>query len=194
MILNTLFVSVLATALYTGRVDARAVDSHAALTPRATLPSGASIAQGVLCLPQALSALGQFPKSAVTTVQTGTDCTQYGDPPARIVSEAESPSGLEEWLQICKGEIVHMTDNDGTPRAACFYRNPNSTKAKPLPLLVWLNPSLVSATYSFPLTGIDEVRSTQSLNNEDPSRLGFSYILPFGRNTEHKYPFPDDKG
>ncbi len=41
---------------------------------------------------------------------------------------------------------------------------------------------------------IDNVRDTQSLNNEDASRLGFSYLLPAGRNTDHIYPFPDNTG
>lgn len=87
-----------------------------------------------------------------------------------------------------------MTDKSGHKRVFCFYANPKSTKDKPLPLLVWLHPSLVGATLAFPLTGFDLVRNTQSLNNEDPSRLGFSYILPAGRNTEHEYPFPDNVG
>lgn len=149
-----------------------------------------------LCVPPLLTSplTGKYPPSAVTTVQTGKNCNQYGDPPARILSNLESPDGLQDLLQICHGEIVQMTDNTGKPRAMCFYANPKSTKDKPLPLLVWLHPSLVSPSYSFPLTGIDLVRDTQSLNNEDASRLGFSYILPAGRNTEHQYPVPDNVG
>lgn len=157
---------------------------------------GAPLPQLPLCVPpQVTSPLsGTYPKSAVTTVQTGTDCTQYGDPPARVLSDLESPDGLQNLIDICHGEIVTMTDNSGHNRSACFYANSKSTKDNPLPLLVWLHPSLVGDTLGFPLTGIDAVRDTQSLNNEDASRLGFSYILPAGRNTVHQYPVPDNVG
>ncbi|PWN33597.1 uncharacterized protein FA14DRAFT_63733 [Meira miltonrushii] len=143
--------------------------------------------------PQVASATGQYPKSAVTTVQTGKDCTKYGDPPAKILTPLESlPTGLQDLIDICHGQIINGTDNTGKMRSACFYANPASTKDKPLPLVVWLHPSAVQTTLSFPLTGIDEVRTTQALNNQDPSRLGFSYILPLGRNTIHQYPIPDN--
>lgn len=148
-----------------------------------------------ICVPpQGSSALtGKYPQSAVTTKQTGKDCTQYGDPPAKILTPLESlPTGLQDLIDICHGEIINGTDNTGKMRSACFYANPSSTKDKPLPLLLWLHPSAVQTTLSFPLTGIDEVRTTQSLNDQDPSRLGFSYILPLGRNTIHQYPIPDN--
>lgn len=156
-------------------------------TPIPTIP---------LCVPPQVTSplLGSYPKSAVTTVQTGTNCNQYGSPPARVVGDIESPTGLQDYLQICHGQILTLTDNLGQKRAVCFYANPNSTKDKPLPLLVYLHPSLAGTTVTFPLTGFDNVRDTQSLNNEDSSRLGFSYILPAGRNTVHTYPFPDNVG
>uniref|UniRef100_V5EJW9 Carbohydrate esterase n=2 Tax=Kalmanozyma brasiliensis (strain GHG001) TaxID=1365824 RepID=V5EJW9_KALBG len=144
--------------------------------------------------PQGTSPLGIYPPSAVTTKQTGTNCNRYGDPPARVLNNVQSPNGLQDYVQICHGQIITMTDKNGQERAVCFYANPKSTKDKPLPLLVYLHPSLFGSTVTFPLTGIDEVRDIQSLNNEDPSRLGFSYILPAGRNTIHQYPFPDDTG
>ncbi|SPO26303.1 conserved hypothetical Ustilaginaceae-specific protein [Ustilago trichophora] len=158
--------------------------------------SGTPIPKLPVCVPpQVTSPLtGNYPKSAVTTVQTGTNCNQYGNPPARVLSDLESPNGLQDYIQICHGQILTMTDRAGQKRAVCFYANPKSTKDKPLPLLVYLHPSLAGTTITFPLTGIDGVRDTQSLNNEDPSRLGFSYILPAGRNTVHQYPIPDDVG
>lgn len=142
-----------------------------------------------ICVPPRLTgAIGKYPKSAVTTKQTGKNCSKFGDPPARVVGPLEGPTGLEDLIAICPGEIVSTTDNLGEKRHSCLYINPASTKDKPLPLLVWLNPSLVSASIAFPLTGIDAIKKTQALNNEDQSRLGFSYILPFGRNTIHQYP------
>ncbi|TKY85300.1 hypothetical protein EX895_005462 [Sporisorium graminicola] len=133
-------------------------------------------------------------ESAVTTVQTGTDCTKYGDPPAKVLSDFESPDGLLDVIDVCHGEIVTMADNLGYKRRFCFFANPKSTEEKPLPLLVWLHPSLLTATLSFPMSGIDAVRDTQSLNNEDPSRLGFSYIVPAGRNIVHHYLEPNHQG
>ncbi|KAJ9479608.1 Conserved hypothetical Ustilaginaceae-specific protein [Pseudozyma hubeiensis] len=158
--------------------------------------SGQPLPKIPACIPPEVTSplTGSYPKSAVTTVQTGTNCGQYGDPPAQVLDNLESPNGLQDYLQICHGEIITMTDKGGDKRAVCFYANPNSTKDKPLPLLVYLHPSLVGTTLSFPLTGIDNLRDTQSLNNEDATRLGFSYILPAGRNTVHQYPFPDNTG
>ena len=138
--------------------------------------------------------LGLCDKAGPYLKQTGTDCTQYGDPPRPVVNNLVSPTGLQDFISICRGEIVTITDNLGVQRKACFYANPASTKAKPLPLLVWLHPSLASASVAFPLTGIDAARNKQSLNNEDSSALGFSYLLPYGRNTEHFYPVPDNVG
>ena len=158
--------------------------------------NGQPIPEAPVCIPpQVTSPLtNSYPKSAVTTVQTGKSCSRYGNAPARVVSNLESPNGLQDYLQICHGQILSMTDKAGLKRAVCFYANPRSTKDKPLPLLVYLHPSLAGSTITFPLTGYDKVRDTQSLNNQDPSRLGFSYILPAGRNTQHQYTFPDNVG
>lgn len=76
-------------------------------------------------------------------------------------------------------------------RKTCFYANPASTRKRRLPLVVWLHPSLSSTALTFPFTGFDNVRNSEPLNNEDDGGVGFSYILSLGRNTEHKYPFPD---
>ena len=160
------------------------------LEPRGGLPTLP------LCIPPFLTTplTGQYPPSAVTTNQTGTDCTRYGNPPAREVGPIESPTGLLDLLTICTGKIVDITTYDGRVRKACFYANPASTKRRPLPLVVWLHPSLFPATLTFPLTGLGNAKESEPLNNEDDGAVGFSYILPFGRNTEHKYPFPDQVG
>lgn len=147
-----------------------------------------------LCAPQLLDILTGYPKSAVTTVQTGNDCTEYGDPPATVVDDVLSPDGLQSLINICSGTIVDMQDNLGETRQLCLYSNPSSTKENPLPLVVWLHPSLIAPWDSWPLTGWDAVKETQLLNNEDSSRVGFSYLLPVGRNTEHYYPIPDNVG
>jgi hypothetical protein len=141
-----------------------------------------------LCVPQLFDALTGYPPSAVTTVQTGTDCTQYGDPPATVVNDILSPDGLQSLIDICSGTIVTLTDNLGETRQACLYENPNSSEENPLPLVVWLHPSLVAPWIAWPLTGWDAYKTTEPLNNEDPSLVGFSYLLPVGRNTDHYYP------
>lgn len=156
--------------------------SFAVPNPSLQLPSA-------VCLP-----IGQTPPSAVTTKQTGTNCNQYGDPPAAVLNDITSPDGLQDGVTVCNGNIVIITDNLGEIRKACLYINPASTKAKPLPLIVWLHPSLVSASNSFPMTGWDQVKTTQPLNNEDPTAVGFSYILPFGRNTVHQCEYICESG
>lgn len=132
--------------------------------------------------------------SAITTVQTGLDCSPYGDPPAYIVNDIISPDGLTAFVDICSGTVLELTDNHGTTRHLCLYENPNSTPEAPLPLIVWLHPSLAPPWIAWPFTGWDKVKTTEPLNNEDPTRLGFSYVLPIGRNTLHEYPFPDNAG
>jgi hypothetical protein len=149
--------------------------SFAMPNPSLQLPTSA------ICLP-----IGRTPPSAVTLKQTGKNCNQYGDPPAAVLNGITSPDGLQDGLAICNGKIITITDNLGEIRKACLYVNPASTAAKPLPLIVWLHPSLASASNSFPSTMWDSVKTTQPLNNEDPTALGFSYILPFGRNTVHQ--------
>lgn len=154
--------------------------------PPSLLPSRPE--QIPLCVPPDVTApiTGKYPPSAITTKQTGNNCTQYGDPPAAVVNNIVSPDGLQDIVSICNGDIVTITDNLGEARKACLYINPSSTKEKPLPLVVWLHPSIVSASNSWPLTGWDAVKTTQPLNNEDESAVGFSYLLPFGRNTVHQ--------
>lgn len=149
-----------------------------------------------LCVPPSLLSpiTGQYPPSAVTRNQTGKHCTQYGNAPATILNDVVSPDGLLDIVTLCEGEVVTLKDNLDEERKACFYAHPNSTYDKPLPLLIWLHPSLVSASLTWPLTGWDAVKRTQPLNNEDSSAIGFSYILPFGRNTVHNYPVPDQSG
>jgi hypothetical protein len=142
-----------------------------------------------------LDPLTGYPPSAVITIQTGTDCTHYGDPPATVANDILSPDGLQSLIDICSGTIVTLTDNLGEARQASLYENPNSTEDKPLPLVVWLHSSLIAPWDSWPLIGWDAYRNTEPFeNDEDPSRVGFSYLLPVGRNTDHYYPIPDNEG
>lgn len=49
------------------------------------------------------------------------------------------------------------SDHDGTPRTACLLVNSAATSQKPLPLLVWLHPSLADSDV-LSLTGLPQVK------------------------------------
>lgn len=89
--------------------------------------------------------------------------------------------------------VLNYTDWMGYKHTACLVPNPGSKPGRELPLVVWLNPSEVSAQNSFLFTQWQNLYTTQLLNNEDSSKIGFSFLLPEGRNTHHSYPAPDNE-
>ena len=82
----------------------------------------------------AVAILAAWPSSAA--VAGG--CTPFGNPPQTLVS---SP------VPMCTGgtTLGPWNDSDGTPRYACLYQAGAASTSNPLPLLVWLHPSSVTA-------------------------------------------------
>ncbi|MGH8457270.1 MAG: PHB depolymerase family esterase, partial [Stenotrophobium sp.] len=78
-------------------------------------------------------------------------------------------------------------------RNACLINPAGASAQHPLPLLVYLNPSLFSADKTAPLTGFVTDAASADLTG-DPARKGFILLMPEGRDTHHYYPFPDDTG
>jgi predicted esterase len=113
-------------------------------------------------------------------------CTPFGDPPATLVGQQTVP--------LCTGGhlLGPWNDSDGTPRYACLYESSNASTLNPLPLIVFLHPSLASAD-ALRLTNILDSINTADVS-DDPSRLGFIVIAPEGRNITHFYPAPNDQG
>jgi poly(3-hydroxybutyrate) depolymerase len=114
-------------------------------------------------------------------------CNPFGSPPRAIVPDTTNTT--------CFGgtTIGPWADPDGTPRHACLYQPAAASAANPLPLVVYLHPSLFTAdTIPFG-TNLLEFLSTADLTR-DPSRRGFILLAPWGRATTHFYPPPDDRG
>jgi len=112
-------------------------------------------------------------------------CTPFGDTPATLIdSTAPACTG---------GSLVGpWSDPDGTPRWACLW-TPSAPSARPLPLLVYLHPSLSTSNGAQANTNLLSFIDTANLSG-DPSLPGFILLAPEGRNTTHHYPAPDQKG
>jgi predicted esterase len=153
------------------------------------------------CIIDVLSALALANLSTITTPETTTNvsnCTaKYGDQPA---ARTDSIDGLLIIFNVCGNisswstsgslELLLFTDSNGQQRYACFLIKPSS---KPLPLLVWLHPSLAPASAIF-LTNLTLDSDTANLTGTSNGSLGYHLLLPFGRDTVHIYPLPDNEG
>jgi hypothetical protein len=84
-------------------------------------------------------------------------------------------------------------DSDGTDRFACWYEPPRTSELKPLPLVVYLHPSLFPADSVENLTNLLDFLSRADLSG-DLTRPGFILLAPEGRNTSHYYLAPDANG
>jgi dienelactone hydrolase len=113
-------------------------------------------------------------------------CGPFGDPPAKLIATV---------VPTCTDgtTIGPWNDADGTARYACLYQPPNASSAKPLPLIVYLHPSLANADSAHRYTNLLDFLKTANVS-DDPSRPGFILLAPQGRNTSHYYPPPDRTG
>ncbi len=107
-------------------------------------------------------------------------CGPFGAPPAHFI---KSP------VPYCLGgtRLGPWNDSDGNNRYACLYK-PDPPAARPLPLLIYLHPSLVG-TQSIHLTNL--LHYQDSFQIGAGGRRGFIVLEPIGRKTAHYYPFPD---
>jgi dienelactone hydrolase len=115
------------------------------------------------------------------------ECSPFGDPPAELHQTFFAP--------YC-GKGVRLgpwQDSDGTARYACLFEPPQASPSKPLPMVVWLHPSLLPVISVQWWTDLLKHLDDQNLSN-DPQRPGFIVLAPAGRNTSHYYPWPDDRG
>ena len=126
----------------------------------------------------AVAILAVSPSASATAI-----CGPFGDPPQTLISNP---------IPNCLGGTLlgPWNDSDGTPRYACLYQPSSATTSSPLPLLVWLHPSLVTA---------DSIISTNILSFQNdfslaPGTKGFAVLTPEGRSTTHFYPAPDNQG
>lgn len=111
-------------------------------------------------------------------------CGPFGDSPARLFGSIKPECGGGTTL------VGPWDDEDGAPRYACRYEPPTAARSKPLPLVVYLHPSLYLTDMAANLAKL----AATANRSDDDSRPGFVLIAPVGRNISHFYPTPDNKG
>ncbi len=125
-------------------------------------------------------------------------CTAYGAPPRPLAPL--SPDGLINdalslLVQVCNnqgGDTLDWTDSEGTPRHACLITPKAASTSKPLPMLVWLHPTLFGQD-SILATGLLDKINSANLSG-DASTPGFILLLPLGRNIQQFLPAPLNTG
>jgi poly(3-hydroxybutyrate) depolymerase len=136
--------------------------------------------------------------SVAPVAASGPSCDGiYGDPPRALTMSFSANFDLPfELLHLCAargGEALTWTDPDGTPRQACLHIPAQAAREQPLPLVVFLQGSLFPADPQTFYNAWELLNSTADLTG-DPNRPGFILLVPFGRDTQHFYPSPDDTG
>lgn len=115
-------------------------------------------------------------------------CTS--NPPRPVTGQMQRP--------YCDGGEVLSWDNSSEPeghrtRYACLSVPSHASPEKPLPMIVYLHPSLFTPDTVYTATNLPLFLETADLS-EDSERPGFVLLAPQGRDTEHFYPAPDDRG
>jgi len=129
--------------------------------------------------------------AAAATSDPAPNCSPFGNPPATVT--ADQYPGSKVPACYLGQRLGPWKDRDGYDRYACLYEPPSASSAAPLPLLVYIHPSLFPADTLETATDILEFQNVASLS-ADPDRAGFIVLAPQGRSTKHFYPSPDDQG
>jgi dienelactone hydrolase len=126
--------------------------------------------------------------AAIPATVAADSCNPFGNAPRAIVPDTTQ-------LTCAGGSMMAAwSDPDGTPRRACLYEPTSASPANPLPLIVYIHPSLFTAdTLRAPGMNLLDFQNTADLSG-DPARPGFIVVAPEGRATNHFYPQPDDQG
>ena len=137
-------------------------------------------------------------ESVAPVAATGSGCAGiHGDPPQPLTTSFSANGDLPfQLLQLCAargGESLTWTDPDGTPRQACLHTPAHASRDRPLPLIVFLQGSIFPADPQTFYNAWELLNSTADLTG-DAQRPGFILLVPFGRDTRHIYPSPDDTG
>ncbi len=114
-------------------------------------------------------------------------CNPFGDAPRPLTPNNEPVTCYPGTT------MPAWTDADGNARTACLYEPASASPTSPLPMIVYLHPSLFTADTISAATNILDSQNTADLSG-DPARPGFIVVAPEGRATQHFYPSPDDTG
>jgi predicted esterase len=113
-------------------------------------------------------------------------CSPFGNAPQQLI--------MNEVPECVGGSVLGpWNDSDGTPRYACLFTPSAASTSNPLPLVIFLHPSLVTADITETGTNFLEYLNTANVS-DDSSKLGFILLAPEGRDTDHFYPSPDNTG
>ncbi len=108
-------------------------------------------------------------------------CTPFGNRPQTLLADIKP--------KCTGGKLLGpWSDSDGTARYACLFEPPKASAKAPLPLVVYVHPSLTTAD-SIVVTNLVGFVKTANLN-DDPTRPGFILLAPEGRNITHLYGLP----
>jgi len=129
--------------------------------------------------------------SASGDVFGGAGCSPFGDAPAQV-NQGWFAKVVTAGSSACIGGrlLGPWSDLNGGARYACLYEPASQGEREPLPMVVFLHPSLTSA-YSAIFTGLVGLTHKGVLSVENP---GFILLAPQGRYTPHGYPGFDSKG
>ena len=125
-------------------------------------------------------------------------CSVYGVRPRAVVPvslDLALNNLLNAIVNSCtlhSGEMMTWSDANGTPRVACLIKAPQTSPSQPMPLLVYLPPTLVGLD-SVLFSGLAPLTATGQLA-ADPSQPGFNLLIPVPRNIEQFLPAPLDYG
>ncbi|CAF3735712.1 unnamed protein product [Rotaria socialis] len=112
---------------------------------------------------------------------SSTQCTQYGDPPA---PSSGSMLNYNQMVQVCQqilGQLLTFTDSNNEARCACLLITSTS---KTLPLVVWLQPSVVYPTSVYN-TNFTVEAFTAKLTDTMSSSSGYHLLIPAARVTKN---------
>lgn len=118
-----------------------------------------------------------FVQNGVNSAQ----CTKYGNPP---VSSSGSMLNYNKMVKVCQdinGVLLTFMDSNLQARCACLRITPS---LQPLPLIIWLQPSVSYATSIFQ-TNFTVETSTAKLTDRINGPFGYHLLLPAARFTKN---------
>jgi poly(3-hydroxybutyrate) depolymerase len=123
--------------------------------------------------------------------------SDYGNPPRPLTNTLQGrlteAFAARSACQRRNGEVLTFGDRDGTPRVACLHVPPGASPSSHRPLVVFLGGARSSAMREAYSADFERRALSENLSG-DPARPGFIFLAIEGRDTEHYYPAPADRG
>jgi poly(3-hydroxybutyrate) depolymerase len=123
--------------------------------------------------------------AAAATATDATMCNPFGDPPAITMGQLKPDCQAGDLLGPWK-------DADEGDRYACVWEPPSAKPTGPLPLVIYLHPSLFGAQTAAQAYLLRYQNSMYL--SKDGTTKGYIVLAPQARLTRHYYPRPDEKG